>query len=202
MKHRHTALIATLGCLLTALIVLSLPTGTVAQQAGGGNRIAVCDLVEIFNNYERSTDLVQELNDWQLRVTDKMTAMDTEIETLEKLLTGGIKKDGQEYQEQYEIYREKVIAAQIWVEMEDARLKDHHLTQRREIYQEALDTIEAVAKQEGYSLVLFRDSRDSAAESMQEFVTKMQSRKVLYNADSLDITSTVLNKMNLAYQRR
>ena len=201
MKHKHTALIATLGSLLTALIILSLPSGSVAQAGGSKGPIAVCDLVEVFNNYERSADLVEELNNKKADIAAEMTRMDAEIDALGNLLAQGI-KEGAAYEKQYELYRSKVITAQIWAEMAERQLNIRHLDQRREIYQETLDTIADIAKQEGYSLVLFRDSRDTAAESIQEFAAKLQARKMLYNDDRLEITAAVLNKLNLAYQRR
>jgi Skp family chaperone for outer membrane proteins len=81
-------------------------------------------------------------------------------------------------------------------------LAKRNLNFRRTMYQNILDTVAEVARDEGYTLVVVRDSRDTSADNIQDLVSKMQNRKVLYNDDGIDITETVLSDLNLAYQRQ
>jgi Skp family chaperone for outer membrane proteins len=200
MTNSRIALLVSLGCLVTALTVLSLPTGTIAQSAGGSN-VAVCDLGELINEYEYSKDMVDTLTTAKNELTAEMEARDAKIQAQQDVLLG-LNQEYEGYDEQLKIYRTMVIEAQIWMETEEMALAKRNLNFRRTMYQNILDTVAEVARDEGYTLVVVRDSRDTSADNIQDLVSKMQNRKVLYNDDGIDITETVLSDLNLAYQRQ
>jgi Skp family chaperone for outer membrane proteins len=208
MKNTRTALVVSLACLLTAMVVLSLPTGTIAQPAGGAAQVAVCDLGEIMNEYEWAKDMVEKL-------TTKKVALDAEFEIRNQAIRDqqeilmGLNDDEESreeeesaYNKQLRVCRNLMIDAQIYFETEEDRLLRRNLKFRTDMYQNILDTVADVAKAQGYRIVLVRDSRDTSANDIQDLVAKMQNRKVLYNDDAIDITDTVLGELNLAYQQR
>ena len=60
--------------------------------------------------------------------------------------------------------------------------------------------IKKVAKDRGLELVLFKESEDAKPANLDELLQRMSRRKVLYNANSIDITDEVLTRLNEAYK--
>ena len=194
--------------LLLATIVLTVvvlgaglwdtQTSLAQLSASGGAEVAVCDVVEVFNNYERAKDLTAEFQERRERINEESDALRIAIEEKSEELNN-LMEGSDEYERQLQEFQRMVIEAQTWAEYQESLARRDYLRLTTDMYEEILDMITVVAEEQGYFVVLFRETRDTSANSMQDLLLQMQNRKVLYSTDEIDITGTVLSRINIAY---
>lgn len=194
--------------LLLATIVLTVvvlgaglwdtQTSLAQLSASGGAEVAVCDVVEVFNNYERAKDLTAEFQERRERINEESDALRLAIEEKSEELNN-LMEGSDEYERQLQEFQRMVIEAQTWAEYQESLARRDYLRLTTDMYEEILDMITVVAEEQGYFVVLFRETRDTSANSMQDLLLQMQNRKVLYSTDEIDITGTVLSRINIAY---
>lgn len=190
-----------LSLIVVAALALALQT-SIAQNAakppGPATRVAACDIASVFNRYQRATDLSNEFNERRDRIKAQDEAKGKEMDQVEKMLKE-LKPDSKQYQEQSAALEKLNIERTVWRKMqEQAVIKDHRdLTEH--MYQEITNVIAQIAKDQGYDLVLYRDAAEMASETTSELLGKIAQRKVLYCDPSLDVTETVLQRVNAAY---
>jgi Skp family chaperone for outer membrane proteins len=107
---------------------------------------------------------------------------------------------------EYNNIQEQLESAQadyaVWVRLESGKINRDRAAWIKEIYGKMLENIGKVAKEKGYDLVLFKVPDIDFSEVKSEQVSKMiQTRKVLWSIEELDLTDFVIQRMNLAYTR-
>ena len=165
----------------------------------GQTRVAVCDVVQVFNNYVRANDLTAKLTEQTEAIKGEDEKRRKAIETLEMELEG-LLKGSKEYQQRYnEMYRQR-INRQAWLKYEEdmARSEHHRLTS--EMYVEVRKMIAQVARQTGYQIVLYFKRGEMESGSTTELRQQIELRKVLYADASVDLTDTVLMRLNETYR--
>ncbi len=181
-----------------AIALLASPDGF-AQVAPAGGDVAVCDVAQIFNQYDRANDLTDDFAKRRDAIVEEGKKRAGRIEALKEELSG-YKPGEDDYEELVQEIQRQAIEAQAWQEYKLTIVgRDHHrLT--TEMYEEILNMVETVAVEQGYKLVLFRETRDTTTENMNQLLAQMESRKVLYSSPSVDITQTVLARLNRQYK--
>ena len=90
----------------------------------------------------------------------------------------------------------------VWVTIEAGKINRDRAAWIKLIYGKMLDSINESARERGYDLVLFKSPTIDFTEVSAEQVPGMiQSRKVLWSIEELDLTDLVIQKMNLKYDR-
>ncbi|MFP4107181.1 MAG: OmpH family outer membrane protein [Phycisphaerae bacterium] len=201
MKKSHVLLAAAATFAVVGLFILNSASGQNAGRPAPNTKVAVCDVVEVFNNYNRAKDLTQQLNDRREKIKSADSERAKKIERLQ-LEIEGLKKGGPKYQELMKEIERLSIERQIELQYEDTlALREHHrLT--REMYREILGTVEALAKQRGYDIVVTRETEQVETKNTSELVRWIQSRKVIYHNDEVDLTQDVLGQLNRSYRSR
>ncbi len=70
----------------------------------------------------------------------------------------------------------------------------------QKLYEKILIVVKEVAAEEGVSLVINKELPPALDEiTMEKMIPALQSRSVLYNTESIDLTSKVMKKLNEAY---
>jgi len=189
----------------TAVVIVVLLAGVFGTQtslaqlgASGGTTVAVCDVVEVFNNYERASDLAAEFKIRRDKINEESEARRQAIEDksqeMQHLLEGS-----PEYEKQLQEFQRMIINAEVWARTEEGLAQRDQLRLTTDMYEEILKMVKVIAEEQGYGLVLFREGRDTEADSMQEMLAQMQNRKILFSSDDIDITGRVLSRLNMAY---
>jgi len=185
---------------LAGLIVLAAAVWNVswAQPAAGGSSVAVCDVVEVFNSYDRARDLTEKLNERRAEIErenrerlDAIEAIQTELE--------GLREGSPEYEKRFEEMQRLSINRKAWLQYEDQlALREHHrLT--REMYEEVTSMVGRTAAERGYDVVIYVERGPVRSENTQELLAEIARRRVLYAAERVDLTDTVLTELNRAY---
>jgi len=195
---------------IAALIAVVLLTGVLlwkrssAQDRPGApatSRVAVCDIVQVFNNYTRATDLTAAMNKRRDSLKAENEKRGQAIEAL-RLELEGLVVGSKKYEAQFSEMQRLTIERDAWMRFQEAMvMRDHHrLT--RDMYEEIIKTIGEVAKQRGIDIVLYYPRADIQSNNTKQLLQQIQARKVLFAADGVDLTDAVLMRLNENYRAR
>ncbi len=192
-------------CTLVAAALVGcavLLTNSAAQPARpASNRIAVCDFVDVFNNYARAKEETAKLNERRQQIKAEMDKREKAIEAL-KLERDSYKQGSKKYEEMAGQITWQTLMNEAWLRFQENLTLNDHRNLTREMYREIKAKIAEVAKQRGVILVLQREPETLETKNTAELLRQIYGRKVLYSADELDITETVLLSLNQAYKAK
>ena len=199
--QKRTGLFA--GLLLGGAGVLGLGAGLgagVARLAAEPTVVGVVDIDGVSAELEEFKVRVEEINGKrtsrvaELRaISERIGEINTELETLtDDQQERGIQLaiEGQALQADLQTKQQLF--------QQEADLLQAALT--RDLYGKITDAVRFVAERDGYDIVLFDDKsislNDQQAASFAGSVNAIKSKKVLYASDVVDLTDSVLAKMN------
>ncbi|MEX2672009.1 MAG: OmpH family outer membrane protein [Phycisphaeraceae bacterium] len=188
----------------TTLMLVSIATLQGQQNAQGQpTRVAVVGVEQVFNNLaERravEADIQSQIEALQKEQQDRRT----EIQDLENDYS--ILADGSDAAQQVrEELESKLVSYEVWQQVSSRKMESERAIRISSIYRKMLNTIEQVAEREGYDMVMFRDEVPEfrRAQDQQQIAAMIQSRKLLYATDELDISDRVLQRMNNEFEGR
>ena len=191
------------GLGLVALVVgAAVLTNTLAQPARPTpGAIAVCDIVDVFNNYQRAKDETAKLNERRQQIKAEMEKRTKALDTL--------KAERDSYKEGSKKHTE-ITNQIIWQSLQDKTYLQYqenialgnHRDLTRQMYDEIKAMIGVVAQRRGVSVVLQREPETLLSTNTADLLRQIHSRKVLYAAEKLDMTETVLLSLNQAYKAK
>lgn len=189
-----------------ALVIVALIAGALvltnsfAQPAAApkATRIAVCDIPELFKNYQRARDLSAQLAQQRQALTaegkkrqDKIAELETERDSY--------KEGSQQYVTTNNKVKWEQIQAQAWLQYQTVQLDNQALRLTKEMYTEIKNAIAGVARQRGFDMVVQREQESLDTQNTQELRALIFSRRLLFAEESLDITPEILTRLNQAY---
>ena len=198
MKASRFCTLAIIALLAGALLL----TRTSAQTAAPApTRIAICDLVDVFNNYQRAKDLTAKLNERRLAIKAEGKKRSDAIDALRQELDS-YKQGTKKYKETVHQIQWQSLQAQGWLKYQDALALEEHRDLTKEMYKEIREMIAQLAKQRGISVVLQREPGEIETDDTTQLLRQIYNQKVLYSAEELDITEAVLLSLNQAYRAK
>lgn len=199
MRRPHAYLLAAAVCLTVALTVLTHSQAQSTTMPAPEARVAVCDMQEIFSEYNRAKDLLARLNDRRQAFSAEDEQRGKAIEALQVELAG-LKAGSEEYEARRTEAERQQIDRTVAMQMAESALRREHRRLTMDMYAEVTRVVAEVAQERGFTLVLYRDGELVDTEETLELLAQIRSRKLLYNDPSLDITADVLARLNVAYR--
>lgn len=204
MKSSKVLLVAA-GLVLAGVIVLKDALAQVAAPAvpaaPAAVRVAVCNTSAVFGQYQKTKDLEVQRTERLRKLQEESQARQKRVEAI-KLRMEGLKKDSPQYDTELNNMQKESIDLKSWVDFQQALIEREYFRLNKELYEEVLRAIEVVAKEKDIHLVLDRQSKKLESERPEELFRQMETRKVLYWNESLDITEAALARLNEAYRAR
>jgi Skp family chaperone for outer membrane proteins len=190
--------VAMLVAVAFAVIVSINSPISFAQVSGSGSSVVVCNVVSVFNDYDRAKDLSEDFRKRSEAITHERDKRAARIKAMQQELEG-LEPGSDDYESILQNVQREAIEAEAWQQYKmTLAARDHHrLT--TEMYEEILKMVQVIAEQQGYTLVLFREGRSTQTESLQQLLGQVENRKVLYNSPRIDITQIVLGRLNQQY---
>jgi Skp family chaperone for outer membrane proteins len=163
--------------------------------------IAVCDIVEIFNSYQKAKDLSADVAKTRVGLEAQSKRRTQLVEDLQKEL-GSLNKASAQYEKRVDLIQKTMIDNRAWLDTELGRnvRQGYRLTQ--EMYKEIQAAVAQTARDLGCQLVLQRNRNEPHSANTRELLSRIATRKVVYAANQADITEIVLSRLNLAYRQR
>ncbi len=194
---RNVILLAALA-LAAVGVWTGIGRGQAAKTAPSYTRLAVCDVANVFNKFTHATDLTNEFQGRRDRVKadddEKAKQIDAQMALVKELAVGSKKHD-----EETEKLQKMDVERQVWRKMQEASVMRDYRLATEKMYTEICEAVMATAKDQGYDIVLYRDSVELNSESPTELLGKIALRKVLYNDPAVDITDAVIERVNATY---
>lgn len=198
MKN-SVAMVALIGALTLGLYV------TAGGQAGGQatpTSVAVVNLQEVINQCSQQAAFradnqakAQSLQAEQQNRQQQIAAITTALDPLQPRSDAWNKKR--------EELQQKTLEMQVWVQMQEQNNQLEQARQFAEIYVAANEAAASIAQSAGYDIVLQGgDLPDLLRLNIQQLQTVVQTRKVLYSSDQVDITNAVLQRVNAEFDQR
>ncbi len=186
-----------------ALVGLAaLLTNAVAQPAAPvGGRIAFCDLVLVFNNYQRAKDMTTELNERRKAIEAEKNKRGKAVEALQMELQN-YKKGSQQYEKTLNEVQRQSIELEAYLRFQEQLALREHRSLTEEMYKEIVTAVASAAKRQGISVVLQREQEQLNSDDTKAMLQQIYNRKVLYFNEALDITDGILRSLNQAYKAK
>ena len=161
MKTSRVVLIGTLAAMAGAVLLNQSfaqprPAATGAAAAPAGMRVAVCDVVKVFGNYQKAKDLEAKMveNRRDLKAEDDKRAK--QIESTEQTLKA-LNPNSPDYTSTLNDLTEQTIARETWQKFQVAKEDKERIRLTEEMYREIINLAGQIAKEQGYQIVLSAD---------------------------------------------
>ncbi len=202
MKRTRTyvAVLALVGLAAFCLVGMgTLRAQNFATKTIGPAKVALCDIGELFSKYQRSKDMLDDLEkERQLFVAEGQKRV-AQLEDLGQQLQGYV-EGKPEHDKLFEKIQRAKIELEVWKKMQQGKILSKHLAMTKTLNQQISQAIADVAKQRGLDMVLQFSAKKIEANNAQELVMKIRGRQVLYSQPDLDITAAVLQKLDETYR--
>lgn len=192
----------TILAICLTVMLASIATLQGQQNAGAQpTRVAVVNVDEVFNNLAETRSIQAEIESQGEDLAREQQQRRDEIQNLENdysILAEG-SDAAREVREQLE---SKLLDYEVWQQFTERKMQRERAMRVGQIYRKINMAVEQIAEREGYELVLFDEDLPDfrGAQNQQQVAARIQNRKVLHAADSLDISDRVLQRMNNEFE--
>jgi Skp family chaperone for outer membrane proteins len=186
-----------LSCLTGAIIVFLGYEYSCAQQnpAAPLSKIGVLSIRKVFQECQANAKFRAEFLTEQSKIIAEMEALGKEAEALEaglKALVPGSPDHLALYQELLE--KQSKLETKQQFHNQQRALKERYWTEL--LYKEILQITNELAMAKGLEIVIERTEPEFPIKSTEEFVTMLNTHKVLFGGGCVDITNEVLTRLN------
>ena len=183
-------MVAILVCLLNAYV-----TGQQGKPAVRPLRVAVVDIAKLFSKLDQKQEMENDLAIMKRRIVGQLAAKDKEIlqakQRRDLHLRGTAAYEAKHYDvELLELERS------LWEKFQRKKMARQYGAQMDRLYRKMVKSISDVCIAQGYDLALYKEPVPSLAHAPERASLIIQSRKLIYSTARLDITDTVIVKMN------
>ncbi len=201
---KRIVIVATTGvCVLTTSYIFGA-----AKQASPppeGTRVAVIDLVRVFNEYEQTKVVNQKMQEHRTKLGQEDDKRAQEINAKRSALEG-FTPDSADWYKRNEELKKLRFDYRVWQLTEQDELGEHHLRWVKKTYKQVTDEVAAVAKARGAQLVVTKEELDMPTNQdtktmLEAMFRQILNRKVVYAEPSIDISDQVLENLNAAFQK-
>jgi len=186
---------------ITVVAVLTLfPPGSGAQEAAAASgKVAVCNLQQVFEEYDRATKLNEDFKERQNSIEAEIKARQNAIDETRKMLKH-YKAGSEQAEKVQEKAQRQLIELNVYREIQTQSLVRDHARLTKEMFGEITEAISKVAKRKGFELVLHLEPRKLEGNNARDLRAQMINRKVLHNDSAIDLTGNVIQELNESYR--
>jgi len=199
MRKRHYVA----GAILVVVVSFAALSLLFAREGSAQARrvvadVAVCDVLEIFRNYDQANDVTQQMQQRRDAIVQERETRIAEIKALQDELEAYL-PGSDEYEATLRSIQLKTIETGAWEEYQMSMAGHDHHRLMTAMYDEILAMAKTIADERGHKVVLFRESADTRTENMQQLLGQIEGRKVLYASQDIDLTNIIVDRLNSQY---
>jgi len=176
---------------------------TSGQQAPSwpATRCAVVDVVQIFNRCQQTKDVNDLL---QQRGAELKALREQKQQQLEKKRQElqAFDPDSPDYLKRYQELLNLQIELRTWEQFMNAQVDTENRVWLKKTYRDIIDAIQQVAAERGIDIVMYVDVPEIQGDTVAALGEQIRRRKVIWAAKHVDITETVLQRVDSDYERR
>ena len=188
-------------CLAFALLASLICTNiNLANAEADGFKIGIVDISSVFEKYQKRIDLDQELKEQEKGFQDEINKKRKEIIDLDEetqlLDLGSESRSSNE-----NLLERKNVELEGYAKFAERQLLKKYKNFFENIYQEVVQKVEEIGKQESFDLIIKKEESDVKSGEISDLQFKIGIRTVLYHSDSVDITLDVIDALNSSYSK-
>ncbi|MHC4320759.1 MAG: OmpH/Skp family outer membrane protein [Planctomycetota bacterium] len=188
-------------CLVLALLASVIYTNiNLANAEAEDFKIGIVDISSVFEKYQKRIDLDQELKEQEKGFQDEVNKKRKEIIDLDEetqlLDLGSESRSNNE-----NLLERKNVELEGYAKFAERQLLKKYKDFFENIYQEVVQKVEEIGKQEGFDLIIKKEESDLKSGQISDLQFKIGIRTVLYHSDSVDITLNVIEDLNASYSK-
>ena len=173
--------------------------------AGGASatsptRVAVIDIVRVFNEFDQTKVLNQKMSALENDLTNQDQKKNQELET-QKAALKAYAPSSAEYKKQNDELKRMMVEYQIWKLSKQDEVAQAHLDWINKTYKKVEDQVGATAKAKNFQLVITRQELDTSITDSKVMLKQIIERKVIYSDASIDLTDEVLSSLNAQFSK-
>ncbi len=197
MRKGVFCVVAILVCLCPLLLNTTQakePAGAMASTSKG-LKIGVVDLNGVFEKYEKrkafDAQLKEQEKQCQKNITDRKKELVSLSEKIQLLDPGSEARKKDE-----ETFEKKNMELESYAKFAEKSLTKKYKDYFESLYTEVCKEVEDIGNREQYDLIIKKEEPELQSSGISELQFKVGIKTVLYNSDSVDITSRVLDNLN------
>ena len=188
-------------CLAFALLASLICTNiNLANAEAEEFKIGIVDISSVFEKYQKRIDLDQELKEQEKGFQDEINKKRKEIIDLDEetqlLDLGSESRSSNE-----NLLERKNVELEGYAKFAERQLLKKYKDFFENIYQEVVQKVEEIGKQESFDLIIKKEESDVKSGEISDLQFKIGIRTVLYHSDSVDITLDVIDALNSSYSK-
>ena len=193
--HKHTGLVLTLAA-LACLAALAGVT-TAQRQGAAAATVGVIDIARVYNSLAEKTEIDAALEAMREGIEKENTTRGEDIKTLQDDLRDLTQPGTDAYNKKRDELQLMALELQAWREFQKKRLGNEQAIRKEKLYKSILDAVAAYAQANEYDLVLYKEANVNFRNATSGQVDALIAlRKVIWSKDAMDITDSVIAKMN------
>jgi len=173
-----------------------MPQDVVAEEL----KIGIVDINEIFDKYDKRTDLDQELKETEAEFKK-------EIESKKKIMidlneeTQLLDLGSETRNENMEILERKNVELEGYAKFAEQQLTKKYKDAFEKIYEEIVKEVDSFGKEKNYSVIIKKEKPNLQSNQLSDLQFKIGIRTVLYNSSEIDVTPNITERINARYQK-
>lgn len=186
-----------IGAMAAAVCVVSAGLNH-AQSAGTdrrGTRVAVVDLVQVFNDFEQTRVLNEKMREHRIRLSEEADRRMQEINQ-EQAALEALNPNAPAFINLRRKIRDEMFNFRVWEMIEQDNLTETHRRWVKRTYEMITEEIARVAQRKGFDMVMTTEELDLDVQDTKTLVQQLINRKVIYSDPSFDLTREVLSNLN------
>jgi len=184
---------------LTTFVCTRLSVGQ-AGAAWPATRAATLDVVKIFNDFQQTKDLNDELNKrgdaLKKEIADKRKILENKRTELE-----AFKQDSPDYNKRFQELMKQDIEFTTWGQYMQAQVEAEHRVWLKRTYQQIIDAAKQISTERGIDIVMYSDAPAIEGENLEAMRDNIRRRKILWSSSQIDITDSILQRLNRDYEK-
>lgn len=194
--HATRHVVVLFAALLVIAVGIGGATAANALQAKP-TAVAVVDLQRIFENLKQQQQIRADLQTRQEHLRQQQEDKRKQVSTLQADLD--LLAEGSAAYQQKAAERDKaVIDLQVWQEYETRKLRIDEQLMVEQLFRQANQTIERVADDNGFDLVLFKNQVVNMQGGQNQ--QSLNIRIIAWNDETIDLTNQVVQRMNNEFE--
>lgn len=189
------------GYLMQTTVAIGWLTTLAASTALAETRIAVVNVPQVSENYERTKDLEAHFDNVRKGLQQQRDELKSKAERLAKSLQEEFKPGTDEFRNRRKELAMLEAQLQYFVDSEGKQIEAELAESLRSIFDDIQTVIRAIAEEKGFDLILVADSMPPGApDNTQQVRQQIVLQKVLYASARVDITRDVIARLNEKYR--
>lgn len=187
-----------------SIVCTLLSAATALQPSGAGGRspqIAVVNLASVFERYQMTRDLEQRFAERRQGLTSEAEKRRDDI-AVQRNALDQFKPDSKDFRDRQESLLRSEIEFQVWLEVQERKLKNEHKSWLRAIYADVQSVVAKLAKERSIDLVLTYSDIDEDVPDSAAFKQQIMLRTVLFATERIDLTGPTLEMLDAGYQEQ